>query len=67
MTSASTESRKATRVFSMTARNAAQRMFLMLCATAMALMTMQAFAHHGWYWAEENQSELKGTIAEISM
>jgi hypothetical protein len=42
-------------------------MILILCATAMALMTMQAFAHHGWAWAEGEQSELKGTIAEISM
>ena len=28
---------------------------------------MQASAHHGWDWAEEGQSELKGTVAEISM
>ncbi|TLX56244.1 hypothetical protein DN824_16835 [Stutzerimonas nosocomialis] len=39
----------------------------MLCVTAMALFATQAFAHHGWAWAEEEQSELKGTITEISM
>lgn len=42
------ESRTATRVISITARNVAHRMVLILCATAMALFTMQAFAHHGW-------------------
>ena len=61
------ESRTATRVISMKVRNLAHRMALMLCATAMALITMQAFAHHGWAWAEGEQSELKGTITEISM
>ena len=61
------ESRTATPVLFITARNVAHRMALMLCATAMALFTMQAFAHHGWSWAEEEQSELKGTITEISM
>jgi hypothetical protein len=25
------------------------------------------FAHHGWSWAEEEQSELNGTIESISM
>ncbi|MAL02020.1 MAG: hypothetical protein CL536_07740, partial [Alcaligenaceae bacterium] len=33
-------------------------MALMLCATAMALFTMQAFSHHGWAWAQEEQTEL---------
>jgi len=65
--SVSSESRTATRVISMTARNLAHRMALILCATAMALFAMQAFAHHGWSWAESEQSELKGTITEISM
>src|SRR5690606_16379858 len=65
--SVSSESRTATRVISITARNVTHRMVLILCATAMALFTMQAFAHHGWAWAEEEQSELKGTITEISM
>ncbi|MFC7299639.1 DUF6152 family protein [Herminiimonas aquatilis] len=65
--SVSSESRTATRTISMTARDVTRRMVLMFCATAMALFTMQAFAHHGWTWAEEEQSELKGTITEISM
>ncbi len=41
----------------------------MLAATllAAALITVQAFAHHGWSWAEEEQSELQGTIRSISM
>ncbi|MFL9812633.1 hypothetical protein D7241_05195 [Stutzerimonas sp. VN223-3] len=42
-------------------------MVLVLGVTAMVLFTTQAFAHHGWAWAEEEQSELKGTITEISM
>lgn len=63
----SNENRTATRVISMTARNAAHRLVFILCAMAMALMTMHAFAHHGWAWAQEEQSELKGTITEISM
>ena len=65
--SVSSESRTAARVVSMMTRNLAHRMVLLLCATAMALFTMQAFAHHGWAWAEQEQSELKGTITEISM
>ncbi|AHL74609.1 hypothetical protein CH92_05660 [Stutzerimonas stutzeri] len=43
------------------------RMALLLCVAAMVLFTTQTFAHHGWSWAEEEQSELKGTISEISM
>lgn len=65
--SVSSESRATSRAISIAPRNVAHRMALILCAAAMALMTMQAFAHHGWAWAEEEQSELKGTIAEISM
>jgi hypothetical protein len=42
-------------------------MALLLCAAAMALFTTQAVAHHGWSWAEDEQSELQGTISEISM
>jgi len=65
--SVSSESRTAGRSITITARGAAHRMALILGITAMALFTTQAFAHHGWAWAEEEQSELKGTITEISM
>ena len=47
--------------------NSARRSLMMLLAAAMTLFAMQAFAHHGWAWAEDEQSELKGSIAEISM
>lgn len=63
----SSESRTITRLTTVTARDVAQRMVLMLCVTAMVLFTTQAFAHHGWGWAEDEQSELTGTITEISM
>lgn len=49
------------------ARPLAHRMALLLCATAIALLAAQAFAHHGWSWAEDEQSELQGTISDISM
>lgn len=52
---------------SSTRRSVAHRMVSMLCATTLALCAAQAFAHHGWDWAQEEQSELKGTVAEISM
>jgi hypothetical protein len=32
-----------------------------------AFLSVATFAHHGWSWAEEEQSELKGTIESISM
>lgn len=63
----SNESRCGHPAIFITARRVAHRKASMLCATALALFTMQASAHHGWAWAEEEQSELKGTIAEISM
>ncbi len=59
--------RGTTRAHYITTRDVTHRLVLMLCATAMALFTMQAYAHHGWAWAEEEQSELKGTLTEISM
>jgi hypothetical protein len=34
---------------------------------AAALFSVATFAHHGWSWAEDEQTELMGTIASISM
>jgi hypothetical protein len=36
-------------------------------AGAVILGAVPSSAHHGWAWAVEEQSELKGTIKEISM
>ena len=34
---------------------------------AAVLLSFNAFGHHGWSWAEEEQTELTGTIESISM
>lgn len=60
-------SRKSPATRAVTARPLAHRMASLLCATAIALLAAQAFAHHGWSWAEDEQSELQGTISDISM
>ena len=65
--SSSSMNRKAARTAALSLRQVMQRLLMMGVATALALFAMQAFAHHGWSWAEDEQSELKGTIAEISM
>ena len=49
------------------ARPLVPRMASLLCVAAMVLFPTQTFAHHGWSWAEEELSELTGTISEISM
>lgn len=38
--------------------------FLGLVTVAL-LFTAGAFAHHGWEWAEDKQTDLSGTIREI--
>ena len=40
---------------------------MLLLACAALLLTRQAFAHHGWAWAEEAQSTLDGKIQSVSM
>jgi hypothetical protein len=45
-----------------------RRHVLQLVSGAAALIVgLPAAAHHGWSWAEDQQSELKGTIESISM
>lgn len=34
---------------------------------AAAALSLPAAAHHGWNWAEDQQTELKGTLRSISM
>jgi hypothetical protein len=34
---------------------------------AVAVAALPAAAHHGWNWAEEKQTELKGTVRSVSM
>ena len=34
---------------------------------AASLLSVAALAHHGWSWADDEQTELTGTIAAISM
>ena len=50
----------------MSIQNPSSKLMLVLAA-AIALLSLQALAHHGWSWAEDEQSELKGTIHEVSM
>jgi hypothetical protein len=41
---------------------------LLMTALAGAIApSLPAWAHHGWSWAEDQQTELKGTIQKISM
>lgn len=37
-----------------------------LAALALFALATSASAHHGWNWAEEEQSELSGTIESLS-
>lgn len=36
-------------------------------AGVVAAASVPALAHHGWNWAEDQQSELKGTVKSVSM
>ena len=45
-----------------------RRRTLLLAAVGAAVATsLPALAHHGWNWAEDAQSELKGTVKSVSM
>lgn len=42
-----------------------RRIRLVLAASVSMLFAAAAQAHHGWAWAEDEQTELHGTITEI--
>lgn len=42
------------------------RVTIVSVTTSWLMMTGAALAHHGWNWAEGEQTELSGTIEEIS-
>ena len=44
-----------------------RRVLQLLAGGAIVVTSVPAVAHHGWSWAEDAQSELKGTIRSISM
>ena len=44
-----------------------RRLLWVALGSAVAGASFPAMAHHGWSWAEEQQTELKGTIQSISM
>lgn len=44
-----------------------RRHAILLAVGAVAATSLPALAHHGWNWAEDQQSELKGTVKSVSM
>lgn len=44
-----------------------RRRAILLAVGAVAATSLPALAHHGWNWAEDQQSELKGTVKSVSM
>jgi hypothetical protein len=46
---------------------ASRRRAILIGVGAVAATSLPALAHHGWNWAEDQQSELKGTVKSVSM
>lgn len=44
-----------------------RRVLQLVVGGVIVVTSVPAVAHHGWSWAEDAQSELKGTIRSISM
>jgi hypothetical protein len=36
-------------------------------SASLAAVTLPALAHHGWDWAQAEQTEMKGTVQKVSM
>ena len=43
------------------------RLLAATLAASLAAVTLPAQAHHGWDWAQAEQTEMKGTIQKVSM
>ena len=48
-------------------RMSRRRALKLAAGGAVAGASLPALAHHGWNWAEDQQSELKGTVKTVSM
>lgn len=44
-----------------------RRTLLLGAVGATVATSLPTLAHHGWNWAEDEQSELKGTVKSVSM
>jgi Family of unknown function (DUF6152) len=43
------------------------RLWAATLAASLAAVTLPALAHHGWDWAQAEQTEMKGTVQKVSM
>ena len=48
-------------------RMSRRRALQLVAGGGVAAISLPALAHHGWSFAEEQQSELKGTVKSVSM
>ncbi len=44
-----------------------RRLMAATLAASLAAVTLPALAHHGWDWAQAEQTEMKGTVQKVSM
>ena len=44
-----------------------RRLLAVTLAASLAAVTLPALAHHGWDWAQAEQTEMKGTVQKVSM
>src|SRR5688572_33507233 len=43
------------------------RLLAAVLIAAVAVASLPALAHHGWDWAQAEQTEMKGTVQKVSM
>jgi Family of unknown function (DUF6152) len=43
------------------------RLLAATLSASLAAVTLPALAHHGWDWAQAEQTEMKGTVQKVSM